>query len=74
MLDGLFHIVETLFGVRIRPDQAEVWHDGVRFFRIERPGVAGVRGGTVRHRSTSAKAHPATNGRHRRAHRLVAEP
>ncbi|MBL8350619.1 MAG: M3 family metallopeptidase [Burkholderiaceae bacterium] len=39
VLDGLFHIVETLFGVRIRPDSAEVWHDSVRFYRIERPGT-----------------------------------
>jgi len=39
VLDGLFHIVETLFGVRIRPDSAEVWHPSVRFYRIERPGT-----------------------------------
>jgi len=38
VLDGLFHIIETLFEVRIRPDSAPVWHDSVRFFRIERPG------------------------------------
>ena len=36
VLDGLFHIVETLFEVRIRPDTAPVWHDSVRFYRIER--------------------------------------
>jgi len=36
VLDGLFHIVETLFDVRIRPDTAPVWHDSVRFYRIER--------------------------------------
>ena len=36
VLEGLFHIVETLFEVQIRPDQAEVWHDSVRFYRIER--------------------------------------
>ena len=41
VLEGLFHIVETLFDVRIRPDQAEVWHDSVRFYRIERAGPAG---------------------------------
>jgi oligopeptidase A len=39
VLDGLFHIIETLFEVRIRPDTAPVWHDSVRFFRIERPGT-----------------------------------
>ena len=38
VLEGLFHIIETLFEVRIRPDQAEVWHASVRFYRIERPG------------------------------------
>ena len=37
VLDGLFRIIETLFGVRIRPDTAPVWHDSVRFFRIEQP-------------------------------------
>ena len=36
VLEGLFHIIETLFEVQIRPDQAEVWHDSVRFYRIER--------------------------------------
>lgn len=38
VLEGLFHIVETLFEVRIRPDSAPVWHPGVQFFRIERSG------------------------------------
>ena len=36
VLEGLFRIVETLFEVKIRPDSAPVWHDSVRFFRIER--------------------------------------
>ena len=35
VLAGLFHVVETLFGVRIKPDNAPVWHPDVRFFRIE---------------------------------------
>jgi len=35
VLAGLFHVVETLFGVRIKPDSAPVWHEDVRFFRIE---------------------------------------
>ena len=39
VLEGLFHIIETLFDVRIRPDTAETWHPTVRFFRIERPGT-----------------------------------
>ena len=38
VLEGLFHIVQTLFEVQIRPDLAEVWHPSVRFFRIERAG------------------------------------
>jgi len=39
VLEGLFRIVETLFDVSIRPDQAEAWHPDVRFFRIERRGT-----------------------------------
>ncbi len=35
VLAGLFHVVEMLFGVRLRPDRAPTWHDDVRFFRIE---------------------------------------
>ena len=37
VLAGLFHVVETLFGVRIAPDTAPVWHEDVRFYRIETP-------------------------------------
>ncbi|MCH2241499.1 MAG: M3 family metallopeptidase [Aquabacterium sp.] len=36
VLDGLFRIIERLFDVHIRPDTAPVWHESVRFFRIER--------------------------------------
>jgi oligopeptidase A len=36
VLQGLFRIIETLFEVSIRPDTASVWHDDVRFFRVER--------------------------------------
>jgi oligopeptidase A len=36
VLAGLFHIVETLFEVAIRPDNAPVWNPGVSFYRIER--------------------------------------
>jgi oligopeptidase A len=36
VLAGLFDIVQNLFDVRIREDQAPVWHESVRFFRIER--------------------------------------
>jgi len=38
VLDGLFKIVETLFEVEIRPDQAPAWHPAVAFYRIERNG------------------------------------
>ncbi|HET9644832.1 MAG TPA: M3 family metallopeptidase, partial [Burkholderiaceae bacterium] len=30
--------IETLFEVSIRPDSAPVWHESVRFYRIERAG------------------------------------
>jgi oligopeptidase A len=36
VLAGLFKIVETLFEVSIREDHAPVWHEAVRFYRIER--------------------------------------
>lgn len=38
VLAGLFKIVETLFEVNIREDQAPLWHAAVKFFRIERAG------------------------------------
>ncbi|KQW39072.1 M3 family metallopeptidase [Rhizobacter sp. Root404] len=44
VLEGLFHIVETVFEVRIRPDTAPVWHPSVRFFRIERDDPGAVDG------------------------------
>jgi oligopeptidase A len=37
VLAGLFHVVETLFGVRLKPDTAATWNDDVRFFRVETP-------------------------------------
>ena len=36
VLAGLFRIIETLFEVSIREDHAPVWHESVRFYRIER--------------------------------------
>ena len=57
VLAGLFRIIETLFEVSIRRDQAPVWHPAVEFYRIERgtqlvgqfyldpPARAGKRGG-----------------------------
>ncbi|MES3015125.1 MAG: M3 family metallopeptidase [Pseudomonadota bacterium] len=44
VLEGLFHIVETVFELRIRPDTAPVWHPSVRFFRIERDDPQAVDG------------------------------
>jgi oligopeptidase A len=41
VLEGLFHIVETVFEVRIRADDAPVWHPSVRFFRIEKDAAPG---------------------------------
>jgi oligopeptidase A len=35
VLSGLFSVIETLFGVTVRPDVAPVWHPDVRFFRVE---------------------------------------
>ena len=35
VLAGLFHVVESLYGVCIKPDNAPVWNKDVRFFRIE---------------------------------------
>jgi len=40
VLGGLFRVVETLFGVHLKPDSAPVWHEDVRFFRIETPDGA----------------------------------
>ncbi|MEK9803030.1 MAG: M3 family metallopeptidase [Curvibacter sp.] len=38
VIAGLFKIVETLFEVSIRRDNAPVWHPAVEFYRIERNG------------------------------------
>jgi oligopeptidase A len=34
VMQGMFRVVETIFGVRIEPDQAETWDPTVRFYRI----------------------------------------
>jgi len=44
VLEGLFHIVETVFELRIRPDTAPTWHPSVRFFRIERDDPQAIDG------------------------------
>ena len=35
VLAGLFKVIETLFAVAIRQEEAPVWHPDVRFYRIE---------------------------------------
>jgi oligopeptidase A len=40
VLDGLFHVMQALFGVTLEPDAAPTWHPDVRFFRI-REGKSG---------------------------------
>ncbi len=35
VLKGLFHVIETLFNVRIQPDSAPVWHPDVSFYRVQ---------------------------------------
>ena len=42
VLAGLFNIVQTLFEVSIREDHTPVWHESVRFFRIERATAQGA--------------------------------
>ena len=36
VLEGLFHIIETLFEVRITQGDAPVWSEGVRFYHVDR--------------------------------------
>lgn len=35
VIGGLFNLIGRLFNVRIKPDTAPLWHEEVRFFRIE---------------------------------------
>ena len=35
VLAGLFRVIEALYGVRVKPSQAETWHPDVKFFAIE---------------------------------------
>ncbi|HEX7054411.1 MAG TPA: M3 family metallopeptidase [Burkholderiales bacterium] len=34
VLAGLFRVAETLYGIVVRPAQAPVWHEDVRFFEV----------------------------------------
>ncbi|MBK9521687.1 MAG: M3 family metallopeptidase [Rhodocyclaceae bacterium] len=38
VLQGLFHVIQSLFAVNVKADQAPVWNPDVRFYRIEREG------------------------------------
>lgn len=38
VMDGLFRVIQTLFAVQIKADQAACWHPDVRFYRIEKDG------------------------------------
>ena len=38
VIDGLFHLIQTLFSVTVTADATPVWHPDVKFFRIERDG------------------------------------
>lgn len=38
VIEGLFKLIQTLFGVTVRPDTAPVWHKDVKFFRVEKEG------------------------------------
>lgn len=35
---GLFRVIQTLFAVEIKPDQATTWHKDVKFYRLEKNG------------------------------------
>ena len=35
VLGGLFKVIESLFNVKVKPDTAPVWHEDVRFYRLE---------------------------------------
>jgi len=37
VLAGLFNVIENLFNVRVHTDSAPIWHEDVRFYRLETP-------------------------------------
>ena len=40
VLGGMFGVIETLYGLQIKPDEAPIWHEDVRFFSIRNRGGA----------------------------------
>ena len=42
VLQGLFGLIENLFGVSIREDQAPMWHPDARYFRVWRKAAGAV--------------------------------
>jgi oligopeptidase A len=40
VVNGLFHLAQQLFDVRITPDTAPAWHPDVRFYKIEKAVAA----------------------------------
>jgi oligopeptidase A len=34
VLDGLFDVIQRLYGLTVQPDTAPVWHEDVRFYRL----------------------------------------
>lgn len=34
VLAGLFGVIESLYGLKVQPDKAPVWHEDVRFYRL----------------------------------------
>jgi len=39
VVDGLFRVIQTLFAVDIKPDEAGTWHKDVKFYRLEKNGT-----------------------------------
>ncbi|WP_035053392.1 M3 family metallopeptidase [Andreprevotia chitinilytica] len=44
VLSGLFHVVETLYGLQFVPAEAPVWHKDVRFYRLQNKNGSEVGG------------------------------
>ena len=67
VLAGLFRVVETLYGVKIAPAQAPVWHQDVRFFDIrDAPASWSASSTSTSTRATPSAAAPGWTTRSRR--------